>query len=57
MALSDGLYCLKVLVFPGLNEVVDDLALAQLAWQAGGKLDVYWTRSASGSSGIQVWAI
>ena len=33
---------------PGLPwlkmEVVDDLALAQLAWQAGGKLDVYWGR-------------
>ena len=31
---------------PGLPwlkmEVVDDLALAQLVWQAGGKLDVYW---------------
>ena len=33
---------------PGLPwlkmEVVDDLALAQLVWQAGGKLDVYWGR-------------
>ena len=32
---SPGLPWLKM-------EVVDDLALAQLAWQAGGKLDVYW---------------
>ncbi len=34
---SPGLPWLKM-------EVVDDLALAQLAWQAGGKLDVYWGR-------------
>ena len=37
---------------PGLPwlkmEVVDDLALAQLAWQAGGKLDVYWGRECLG---------
>jgi hypothetical protein len=25
-------------------EVVDDLALAQMVWQSGGKLDVYWGR-------------
>ena len=33
---------------PGLSwlrmEVVDDLALAQMVWQSGGKLDVYWGR-------------
>ena len=29
-------------------EVVDDLALAQLVWQAGGKLDVYWGRECLG---------
>ena len=37
---------------PGLPwlkmEVVDDLALAQLVWQAGGKLDVYWGRECLG---------
>ena len=37
---------------PGLPwlkmEVVDDLALAQLAWQVGGKLDVYWGRECLG---------
>ena len=37
---------------PGLPwlkmEVVDDLALAQLVWQAGGKLDVYWGRKCLG---------
>ena len=37
---------------PGLTwlkmEVVDDLALAQLVWQAGGKLDVYWGRECLG---------
>ena len=37
---------------PGLTwlkmEVVDDLALAQLAWQAGGKLDVNWGRECLG---------
>jgi glycosyltransferase involved in cell wall biosynthesis len=31
--------------FPWLKmEVVDDLALAQMIWQSGGKLDVYWGR-------------
>lgn len=38
---SPGLPWLKM-------EVVDDLALAQLAWQAGGKLDVYWGRECLG---------
>ena len=37
---------------PGLPwlkmEVVDDLALAQLAWQVEGKLDVYWGRECLG---------
>ena len=38
---SPGLPWLKM-------EVVDDLALAQLAWQVGGKLDVYWGRECLG---------
>mgnify|MGYP003328366324 CR=1 FL=1 len=38
---SPGLPWLKM-------EVVDDLALAQLVWQAGGKLDVYWGRKCLG---------
>ena len=38
---SPGLPWLKM-------EVVDDLALAQLVWQAGGKLDVYWGRDCLG---------
>ena len=38
---SPGLPWLKM-------EVVDDLALAQLVWQAGGKLDVYWGRECLG---------
>ncbi|MEC8543867.1 MAG: glycosyltransferase family 2 protein [SAR324 cluster bacterium] len=38
---SPGLPWLKM-------EVVDDLALAQLAWQVEGKLDVYWGRECLG---------
>ena len=38
---SPGLPWLKM-------EVVDDLALAQLVWQVGGKLDVYWGRECLG---------
>ena len=38
---SPGLPWLKM-------EVVDDLALAQLLWQFGGKLDVYWGRDCIG---------
>ncbi len=41
LAKSPGLSWLKM-------EVVDDLALAQLVWQAGGKLDVYWGRECLG---------
>ena len=41
LAKSHGLSWLKM-------EVVDDLALAQLVWQAGGKLDVYWGRECLG---------
>ncbi len=41
LAKSPGLSWLKM-------EVVDDLALAQLIWQAGGKLDVYWGRECLG---------
>ena len=38
---SPGLPWLKM-------EVVDDLAIAQLLWQSGGKLDVYWGRDCLG---------
>ena len=41
LAKSPGLSWLKM-------EVVDDLALAQLVWQAGGILDVYWGRECLG---------
>jgi len=41
LAKSPGLSWLKM-------EVVDDLALAQLVWHAGGKLDVYWGRECLG---------